>query len=79
MIHKVKWFKKEYKTKLRNDHSLSKLACDVLKKRFGYNRDVTTKEELEFPLAFNLIVHKDSDQVYILLFSSYHNEFTIYS
>lgn len=46
--------------------------CQTFRRRYGYLRyQSVTKEELQFPLAFNILLYKDVDQLHVLLRAIY--------
>ncbi|XP_025096271.1 N-acetyllactosaminide beta-1,6-N-acetylglucosaminyl-transferase-like isoform X2 [Pomacea canaliculata] len=55
--------------------------CENFRKRFGYERyGQVSKEELDFPLAFNVLLYKDVDQLHMLLRAIYrpHNVYCLH-
>nr|XP_022304877.1 N-acetyllactosaminide beta-1,6-N-acetylglucosaminyl-transferase-like [Crassostrea virginica] len=54
--------------------------CERFLKMFNYNRFTISKEEIDFPIAFSLLVHKDAVQMEILLRAIYrpHNVYCIH-
>ena len=67
--------------KFLTDREMGKLAknCDVFLKTFDYNRFTVSQEELDFPIAYSLIVYKDAVQIEMLLRAIYrpHNAYCI--
>ncbi|XP_022301003.2 beta-1,3-galactosyl-O-glycosyl-glycoprotein beta-1,6-N-acetylglucosaminyltransferase 4-like isoform X2 [Crassostrea virginica] len=68
--------------KFLTDREMGKLAknCDVFLKTFEYNRFTVSQEELDFPIAYSLIVYKDAVQIEMLLRAIYrpHNAYCIH-
>ena len=64
------------------DDELRELAqnCEMFFKTFDYNRFMVSQEELDFPIAFSLIVHKNAVQIERLLRAIYrpHNVYCIH-
>ncbi|XP_022310513.2 beta-1,3-galactosyl-O-glycosyl-glycoprotein beta-1,6-N-acetylglucosaminyltransferase 4-like [Crassostrea virginica] len=64
------------------DDELRELAqnCEMFFKIFDYNRFIVSQEELDFPIAFSLIVHKNAVQIERLLRAIYrpHNVYCIH-
>ncbi|KAK7498618.1 hypothetical protein BaRGS_00010278 [Batillaria attramentaria] len=55
--------------------------CKQFRSKYGYQRYRTvTQEELNFPLAFNILLYKDVDQLHILLRAIYrpHNSYCLH-
>ena len=54
--------------------------CERFLKMFNYNRITISKEEIDFPIAFSLLVHKDAVQMEMLLRAIYrpHNVYCIH-
>ena len=65
---KASKYMKQHPRKWMNDKELSKFAqnCTALKER-GYITDGITQEELDFPLAFSILMYKQAVQAEILL------------
>ena len=54
--------------------------CELFLKMFNYNRFTISNEEMDFPIAFSLLVHKDAVQMEMLLRAIYrpHNVYCIH-
>ena len=68
--------------KYLTDKDIRKLAqdCEKFLEIFDYNRFTVSQEELDFPLAFSIIAHKDAVQIEMLLRAIYrpHNVYCIH-
>ena len=67
-----KWMDQYRPTFLEGEQFKSQLrSCEVFKRDRGYHLEALSEEEANFPIAFNIIMHKDISQVEKLLRTIY--------
>ena len=66
------WMKQHRPTFLEGEQFKSQLrSCEAFKRDRGYHLEALSEEEANFPIAFNIIMHKDISQVEKLLRTIY--------
>lgn len=70
----LNWTREERRTQMPSDEVVASWTrnCDYYRTKRKYPTQAMSQEELDFPLAFILLVHKDSAQVERLLRAVYH-------
>jgi hypothetical protein len=66
----VKWMK-EHKKVIKPEGDLKQLAKDCVNFCKGYHMNPVNEEEASFPIAFNILMHTDVEQIEVLLRAIY--------